>query len=115
MDNTMEYFSHTLKNGGKHDGVILLNEERENWVWKMHGNSEAYCMCWVEDLKRGGHAMALAVRDTARNYKVRFFDPNFGECRLKDLADFRKFATMIHPGFKKRYGTVHLHYRAYCP
>ncbi len=107
MDRTMAYFSAQLM--GRRNGVIHLPGPYTDWIWGMSNASQGYFMCWVED-----HALALAVQQFGWNgYMVKFFDPNFGECKFKKLGDFKKFVGQISQGFCAVYHQTRLDYRMF--
>jgi len=110
MDRTMAYFSENLI--GSRNGEIRLAGPYTDWIWEMEGATQGYFMCWVSD-----HALALAVKAKAvegkGNYKVKFFDPNFGECKFKTLAEFKEFAKQIAYGFGLTYHQRHMDYRMF--
>jgi hypothetical protein len=46
-------------------------------------------------------------------YKVKFFDPNYGECKFRTLEEFQAFALQIADGFARKYLQGHMDYRMY--
>jgi hypothetical protein len=114
MDKTMAFFADANNFVRIRDGAIRLAGFREDGIWK-EGSSPGYYMCWVSD-----HALALAVHpelgwgsEAKVHYKVKFFDPNYGECKFKTLEDFETFALQIADGFAGKYHQRHIDYRMY--
>ena len=42
-----------------------------------------------------------------------FFDPNYGECKFKNLADFKQFVGKISAGFCRQYHQARMDYRMF--
>ena len=83
----MEHFSAEAMLTGGRGGVIHLAGPYSDWIWEMNGALQGYFMCWVSN-----HALALAVNTLGWNgYMVKFFDPNYGECKFKKMSDFKEF------------------------
>lgn len=96
------------------DGAIRLAGFHDDCIWKEE-SSPGYYMCWVSE-----HALALAVHpelgwgsEAKGPYKVKFFDPNYGECKFKTLEEFQAFALQIADGFARKYLQGHMDYRMY--
>ena len=99
MANAMEHFSAEAMLTENRHGVINLAGPYEDWIWDMRGASQGYFMCWVTD-----HVCALAVHMFGWNgYTVKFFDPNYGECKFKKMSHFKEFCNRISEGFCRQY------------
>lgn len=108
MKNTMSLISGDGLVGSR-EGVINLQGPYGDWIWEMRGSMQGYFMCWVTD-----HALALAVHTFGWNgYTVKFFDPNYGECKFKKLGDFKKFLGLIAEGFRIQYHQMKMDYKMF--
>ena len=107
MIATMQYFSLTMKFGG--DGRINLAGPYDDRVWTNEENG--YYLRSVPL-----HAFALVVRKNGSwkgGYTVKFFDPNYGESKFRDLETFKLFLNRIANVFNVQYHQKHMKYHLF--
>jgi len=108
MNNTMSLISGDGLTGNR-EGVISLPGPYSDWIWEMKGSAQGYFMCWVTD-----HVLALAVNTFGwKGYTVKFFDPNYGECKFKKMGDFKTFAGAIAKAFHITYHQSRMDYKMF--